>query len=83
LGIEDGQVLAYRTAGVAWITQVSDFLARHAATAIRISFDQAGIDRKAFASNQTFLHASLDYALEEQAKRIALAEATVPIPRER
>jgi hypothetical protein len=38
---------------VAWITQVRYFLACHAATAIGVSLDQAGVDRKAFATNQT------------------------------
>src|ERR1700722_15868503 len=48
-----------------------------------IRLDHARIDRKAFATNETLAHASLQYGLKHMAEGIALAKATVSVLRER
>ena len=55
---------------------------RHAALPVSIGLDHAGVDREAFAANQSLGHAALHGRLEHLAQQIALAEATVPVLRE-
>src|SRR5206468_8286347 len=56
--------------------------ARRAPAAIGVGLDYAGIDGKAFATDQSLLHAARDHALEHLPKRIALTEAAVTVLRE-
>src|SRR4030095_14649699 len=50
--------------------------------AIGISLDEAGIDRKALATDQTLCDAALHHRLEQMAEHIALAEAAMAVLRE-
>ena len=49
---------------------------------VGVGRDQAGIDRKAFAADQTFVDAASHDRLEQAPQEIALAEAAVPVLRE-
>jgi hypothetical protein len=56
------------------IAQVLRTLAYRAAAAIGVGLDYAGVNGKAFAADQSLLHASLDHTLEHLPERIALPE---------
>jgi len=47
-----------------------------------VRLDQAGIDRKAFAANQTLCDAALQDRLKNASQEIALAETAMPVLRE-
>src|SRR5438128_285308 len=83
LRIECRQILAYGPCRVPWIAQILHLLTRHTTTAIGIGLDHTGIDGKAFATDQPFLHTPLNDALEHMSKRVALTKATVAVLRER
>src|ERR1700686_1292830 len=76
------QILAHRTGRVPRIAQVLRLLVRRTAAAIGIGLDHTGIDGKAFAPNQAFLHAPLNHTLKHMPKRFALTEAAMPVLRE-
>src|SRR5690348_9940942 len=48
-------------------------------SAFRIRLDQAGIDRKAFTTNQPLVDTALENSLEHPPQQIALAEAAMPV----
>src|ERR1700682_1707985 len=79
---ECGQMLAYGPCRLPRIAQILRTLARRAAAAIGVGLDHAGIDGKAFATDQPLLHAPCDYTLEHLPKRIALPETAVTVLRE-
>jgi hypothetical protein len=54
-------------------------LARHAALAVGVGGDQAGVDGEALAADQAFGHAAAHDGLEQLAQQIALAEAAVAV----
>ena len=57
--------------------------ARHAALAVRIGLDDAGIGCKAFAAHQAFGQATPQDLLEDETQRVIVTEPAVPILRER
>lgn len=81
--IERGKILAHRPCGVSPIAQVDRLLAGGVTATIRVGFDHAGVDGKAFTTDQSFPHTSLDHTLEDMAKRFALPEAPMAVLRER
>jgi hypothetical protein len=52
------------------------------AAAVGVGFHDAPIDRKPFASNQNFRHASLHNRLEYVSEHIALAKTPAPVLRD-
>jgi hypothetical protein len=50
---------------------------------VGVRLDQADIDRKAFAADQALADAALQDRLKDPPQKIALAEAAVPVLRER
>src|ERR1700724_343466 len=80
--IEPGQILPYRPRRELWITQVR-LLALSTAAAVGVGLDHAGVDGKAFATDQSLLHASRDHAFEHLPKCVALPETAVTVLRER
>ena len=48
------------------------FFTRHRPLTVDIGSDEAGIDRKAFAANQTFGHAARNRHLEQLAKKVEM-----------
>lgn len=79
LRCEHGQILAHgMVRRVGW----QAFTARHAALAIGVRLDQAGVDREALTTDQALGHASPDRRLEDLAQQIAVAEAAVAVLRE-
>ena len=50
---------------------------------VRLRLDQAGIDRKAFAADQALTDAAPQHRLKQPSEQVALAEAAVPVLRER
>src|ERR1039457_1453051 len=81
--IQCGQILAHRAGRMPGIAQVLHLFARRTAATIGIGSNHTGVDGKAFAANQSFLHTPLDHALEHMPKRFALTEAAMPVLRER
>ncbi len=55
---------------------------RAAGLAIGVGADQAGVDRKPFATYQPLGHASRDRRFEQRAQQVAIAEAPVAVLRE-
>lgn len=51
--------------------------------AIGVGLDDAGVDGEAFALNQSFGHATVQYRLEDESECIALAEAAMAVLGER
>src|SRR2546421_11573997 len=81
--IEGRQILLHRAAGPRRIAIPVPILTRDRALLIGIRLDQARIDGKAFAANQTGRNARLDDPFEHPAENISLAETLVAGARER
>ena len=77
--IEDGQILLDRTAG-GIRRQTRSTL--DAVAIAGVGLDQAGIDGKAFATDQALVDAALQHGLEQLAQQVAVAEAAMPVLRE-
>jgi hypothetical protein len=77
--VENGQILAYRTAVGGRRHAIA---ARTAGLTIGISADQTGVDRKPFATHQPLGHAARDRCLEQAPQQVAVAEPSVPVLRE-
>ncbi len=77
--IESGQILLNGAAGLCAMILSRPRAAWDGALIVGVSRNQAGIDRKAFASNQTLGQAPLDDCFEQMAQDVALAEAAVAV----
>src|SRR5215207_8623362 len=75
--VEGRQILLHRAAGPRRITIFAPILTCDRALLVGIRLDQAGIDRKTFAANQTGGDARLDDSLEHVAENISIAETLV------
>ena len=58
------------------------FLALDAVLPVGVRLDQPGINRKAFAADQTLFNAALQDCLKDAPQEIALAETAMPVLRE-
>src|ERR1700733_3800802 len=76
--VEYGQILLN---GPACSFRRKPFPALDALLAVGVRLDQAGIDRKAFAANQTLRDAALQDHLKDAPQKIALAETAMPVLR--
>src|SRR5438132_1741 len=75
--VEGRQILLHRAAGPRRITILAPILTCDRALLIGIRLDQARIDRKAFAANQTGRDARLDDSLEHVAENISITKTLV------
>jgi len=71
------QILLHRAAGPLWIAIPAPILTCDRALLVGVGLDQARVDCKAFAANQTGCNTSLDDALEDAAKNLSLTEALI------
>jgi hypothetical protein len=78
----DRQILPHSARPELRVTPIDPFLARNTTASVGIGFYNACIDRGPFASNQSFGHTSLHYALEHVSEDIALPEPPMPVLRE-
>src|SRR5205814_7804099 len=81
--IQSRQLLLYRAAGPLWIAIPAPIMTCDRALLVGVGLNQARIDCKAFAANQTGCDASLDDALEHAAKNLSLTEALIVGTRKR
>src|SRR6201996_2434196 len=81
--VEGRQILLHRAAGPRRIAIPAPILTCDRALLVGICLDQARIDCKAFAADQTGCDARLDDPLEHVAENISIAEALVAGARER
>src|SRR5450755_72743 len=77
--LEGCEVLANRAGRTVSLVPVDDLGARHSPSSVGVGLDDAGIDRKAFATDQALAHAAPQHALEYVTEGVALAEATVTV----
>ncbi len=77
--IEHVEVLAH---GAPRIFRRSPVLALDTALTIGVSLDHAAVDRKALATDQAFVDATLHHGLEQTAQQVAVAEAAMAVLRE-
>src|SRR3546814_12062693 len=82
LGIQCSQVLAHRTRqrGLLGPLHIS---ARHAALAVRVGLDDAGVGRDPFAANELFGQATLQDLFEHESQGVVVAEPAMPVLRKR
>jgi hypothetical protein len=74
------EILAHGTRGLGGIEPaLRPVGSRHGAVATGIGLDHAGVDRKAFATDQSLGDAALQDGLEQVSERIAVAEAAVSV----
>src|SRR3546814_12302457 len=81
-GIQCSQVLAHRTRqrGLLGPLHIS---ARHAALAVRVGLDDAGVGREPFAANELFGQATLQDLFEHDSPGVVVAEPAMTHLRER
>src|SRR3546814_15746227 len=80
LGIQCSQVLAHRTRqrGLLGPLHIS---ARHAALAVRVGLDDAGVGREPFAANELFGQATLQDLFEHESQGVVVAEPAMTVLR--
>src|SRR5438552_173635 len=77
--VEDGEILLDRTAGrIRWQTRGT----LDAVAVAGVGLDQAGIDGKALAADQSLVDAALQYRLEQTSQKVTIAKAAVAVLRE-
>src|SRR5205814_1664596 len=81
--IQSRQLLLYRAAGPLWIAIPAPIMTCDRALLVGVGLDQARIDCKAFAANQTGRDARLDDSFEHTAENVSLAKTLIASPRER
>jgi hypothetical protein len=81
--IEGCQILLHGATGSLGLDLLAPLVARDRTLLVGVCYNQAGIDRKAFATDQTGLDARLHHTLEHAPEDIVGAEAFITGARER
>jgi hypothetical protein len=81
--VQGVEIFTHRSGLSSWSLPIDAFGARKPSFTIRISLNKTRIYRESFASNQPFIHTTLNHRLEHEPQQLTVAKSAMAILRKR